>query len=286
MTPRQTSDRTFIAGALLSFVLTISVSAQPTEWKEHVSDRGKFSVSLPGDLAIRHRVSVQGYSIVEIFEMGAKTWEVNYFDLPAIPPNAAAVKKLLGRRSSRGPIKPGSEKSLTVSGYPALEVKSPIDDRNEVWITRIILVKQRVYELRLNTRVKQTASEEVKKFFDSFKPLPMTEEEIAAATQGARDKADSRKLTLSSEVLLHLAVKKIRPVYPPEARAAGVIGAVKIRVLVSEEGNVIKAEVVEGPDLLRESALAAARMWVFKPTDLGGMPVRVGGLLIFNFTLR
>jgi TonB family protein len=124
------------------------------------------------------------------------------------------------------------------------------------------------------------------KFFDSFKPAPMTDEEIAAATRAAREKVAPRKLTVSGGVLQARAVKKVPPVYPPDAKAVRATGAVKIRVLVSEEGKVIKAEVVEGPDRFRESALAAVRSWVFMPTELAGKPVKVEGILTLKFAPR
>src|SRR5215475_1019215 len=93
-------------------------------------------------------------------------------------------------------------------------------------------------------------------------------------------------IRVSEGALQNGAVKKVQPAYPAEAKAARVYGAVKIRVLISEEGNVIEAEVLEGPDLLREPSLAAARMWVFRPTELSGKPVKMDGELTFNFTLR
>src|SRR5262245_51904489 len=215
MTQRPTLGRTFLACALLSFAFTVSVAAQPTEWKAHVSEKGKFSVLLPGAPETGYRVSDPNSGLEEVYEKGAKTWKVYYFDLPEIPSNANAVKKVLKRRRGIIVIKPGSEKSLTMSGYPALEIKSPIYDRGKVWIVRIVLVKQRVYELWVFTQAKQAASEEVTKFFDSFKPLPMTDEEIAAATRAAREKVAPRKLTVSGGVLQARAVKKVQPVYPP-----------------------------------------------------------------------
>jgi TonB family protein len=81
-------------------------------------------------------------------------------------------------------------------------------------------------------------------------------------------------------------VKKVQPVYPPEAKAARVAGDVKIRLLIAEEGNVIEAEVLEGPDVLRRSALNAVRLWVFIPTELAGMPVKVETILTLRFAPR
>ena len=50
--------------------------------------------------------------------------------------------------------------------------------------------------------------------------------------------------------------------------------------------RVIEAGVITGHPLLRDAALQAARQWVFKPTELSGVPVKVQGVLTFNFTLQ
>ena len=76
------------------------------------------------------------------------------------------------------------------------------------------------------------------------------------------------------------------PVYPTEARAAGLRGSVAVRVVVSEDGRVTSAEAVGGPHLLRGAAEDAARLATFAPTRLKGNPVRVAGLINYNFSLR
>ena len=293
MTQRPISVGTLCAFALLSVAFTVSAPAQSTRWKEHISEKGKFSVLLPGAPEPGYRLgpadSGAVISYVTNYQKDAKAWSVDYFDLPAIPPDADAVKKLLERRRDSYTAKPSSEKSLTLNGHPALEFKTPIDDRDRVQVVRIILVKQRVYELWVVTQAKQAASEDVTRFFDSFKPAPLTDEEVVEAAKAAmsdKEKAVPRKLVVSSGVLEGRAIKKVQPLYPPEAKAARVSGEVKIRVLISELGNVMEAEAVEGPDLLRESALAAARLWVFRPTELSGRPVRLEGRLIFKFAPR
>jgi protein TonB len=91
---------------------------------------------------------------------------------------------------------------------------------------------------------------------------------------------------ISSGVLPGMAIKKPAPPYPPIAKAARASGAVVIQVLISEDGRVEQAEVLSGHPLLRDSALQAAKQWVFRPTTLSGVPVKVQGALTFNFTLQ
>jgi TonB family protein len=221
--------------------------------------------------------------VINYYQNDAEAWSVDYFDLPAIPTDADAVKKLLERRRDKYISMPGST-TLTLNGYPALEYK--IRWQRGIEIVRVVLVRQRVYELRALTQAKQAAPEKVTKFFDSFEPVPMTDEEIVASTRAAGKKATSRTLVASGLLFQQRTVKKVRPVYPPEAKAARVAGDVKIRVLIAEEGNVIEAEVLEGPDVLRGSALDAVRLWVFIPTELAGMPVKVETILTLRFAPR
>src|SRR5574341_712211 len=94
-----------------------------------------------------------------------------------------------------------------------------------------------------------------------------------------------KKISVSGGVLQGSAIRKVQPPYPPVAKAAKASGAVQVQILVSETGEVIEASVVSGHPLLRDAALQAARQWQFKPTELSGRPVKVQGILTFNFTL-
>jgi periplasmic protein TonB len=95
-----------------------------------------------------------------------------------------------------------------------------------------------------------------------------------------------KQIKVSGGVLQGSALNKVQPAYPPIAKAARAAGAVQVQVTISEEGRVMEASVVSGHPLLREAALQAARQWRFKPTELSGVPVKVQGVLTFNFTLQ
>ena len=69
----------------------------------------------------------------------------------------------------------------------------------------------------------------------------------------------------------------------PEAPAGDANGVVIVAILVDEQGSVVDARAVSGPQHLQAAAVAAARLARFSPTLLMGEPVRVSGTLSYNF---
>lgn len=75
-------------------------------------------------------------------------------------------------------------------------------------------------------------------------------------------------------------VKMVKPVYPPEAKAEGIEGLVKVDVVVNDEGDVTEAEAMSGPEILRTAAVEAVRRWKYQP-----LGVEVHATVNVNFTL-
>lgn len=102
------------------------------------------------------------------------------------------------------------------------------------------------------------------------------------------DKGDSSKprAPISGGILNGKAVNLVKPEYPAEARAAGVGGTVMVQVLLDEEGNVLNATAVSGDALLRQACVIAALGSKFSPTRLSGQPVKVSGVIQYNFVAR
>lgn len=90
---------------------------------------------------------------------------------------------------------------------------------------------------------------------------------------------------VSGGVLNGKALNLPVPVYPQAAVRARVMGKVEIEVVVDETGKVISAQAVSGPASLRDAAVEAAKHAKFSPTKLSGAPVKVSGLINYNFTL-
>jgi len=76
-----------------------------------------------------------------------------------------------------------------------------------------------------------------------------------------------------------------KPNYPPAARAVSAQGKVDVQVLIDEDGRVISAKAVSGNPLFRSAAEAAARNARFTQTKLSGVPVKVTGVIVYNFAL-
>lgn len=91
---------------------------------------------------------------------------------------------------------------------------------------------------------------------------------------------------VSEGVLQGKAVKRQVPVYTAIAKATRAAGMVQVVVTISEEGRVLEAQAINGHPMLRPLAVDAARNWVFTPTTLSGVPVKVQGVLSFNFVLQ
>ena len=74
-----------------------------------------------------------------------------------------------------------------------------------------------------------------------------------------------------------------QPVYPPAAKAVRARGTVQVQVTIDELGKVISAKAISGHPLLRTAAEKAARESKFFSTRLKGMPVKITGILAYNF---
>ena len=93
-------------------------------------------------------------------------------------------------------------------------------------------------------------------------------------------------LQASSGALQGKALRRAPPFYPAFAKAARASGPVQVQVVINEQGEVTEAEVVSGHPMLHLPSLRAARQWSFAPTLLEDKPVKVQGVLTFNFTLQ
>lgn len=128
------------------------------------------------------------------------------------------------------------------------------------------------------------------RFLDSFK-LTANDEEASGevdrylAKEQVMGKAteNSTGVIIRGGVLNGKALSFPPPAYPPIARAARATGKVIVKIILDEDGKVVAAQVESGHPLLQQAALKAAREAQFAPTLLEGKPVKVFGVLTYNF---
>lgn len=91
---------------------------------------------------------------------------------------------------------------------------------------------------------------------------------------------------ISKGVITGLALALPKPAYPQIARQAGAEGTVSVQVLIDESGKVVSAKAVKGHPLLLAAAQQAALAARFSPTKLSDQPVKVSGVITYNFLLH
>lgn len=98
--------------------------------------------------------------------------------------------------------------------------------------------------------------------------------------------ATSSERIISGGVLNGKAISLPPPELPAIARQAHASGSVTVQITIDEEGNVIAAKAVAGHPLLQAAAVSAARQAKFTPTKIAGQPVKVQGVLVYNFVAQ
>jgi TonB family protein len=108
---------------------------------------------------------------------------------------------------------------------------------------------------------------------------------IAGGGTGDRA-AQPQRIKVGGNVQGAMLVRKVGPIYPPEAKQDGLQGTVRLAVVIGKDGSVSEVHLMNGDPVLGEAAIAAVRQWVYKPTLLNGEPVAVETTVDVNFTLN
>jgi TonB family protein len=82
------------------------------------------------------------------------------------------------------------------------------------------------------------------------------------------------------------AIDLPKAAYPDAARKNHESGTVQVKVIIDETGKVISATAIFGPEVLRDSAVKAAMRAKFKPSSVNGVPVKISGILTYDFVAQ
>lgn len=173
--------------------------------------------------------------------------------------------------------------------YVILSLNSKNEEMQEKFLSSFVLPERQVEQPKVatndpnqpaNQQPGQTA-ENAEKTLDPNAPQGAegnTENPNANAGNNANNKQPEGKKPINGGMLNGKAI------YLPQPEvAAGETGVVLVQVLVDENGAVIEAKAVSGPQHLQAAAVSAARLARFTPTMLMGEPVKVAGTLSYNF---
>lgn len=115
---------------------------------------------------------------------------------------------------------------------------------------------------------------------------PITTHVLVNAIDGSVSKTERAQAAINGGTLNGKALNLPRPVYPEIARAAMASGSVAVEITIDESGNVISAKAISGHPLLQAAAVTAARGAQFSPTKLNGEPVKVQGIITYDFVAK
>lgn len=110
---------------------------------------------------------------------------------------------------------------------------------------------------------------------------------VATPVSGSEADAPPRgPVHVSSGVVAGNVISRVNPIYPPDAKSAGIQGTVVLAAIISKEGSVAQLRVVSGPQELQQSALDAVKQWTYRPYLLNGQPTEVQTTITVNYSLE
>jgi TonB family protein len=281
------------------------VEASKTNWKVFSSPEGRFSSDFPGD-PTRDTESIDtpvGKIILnKCMLQTASTYGVIYAEYPVKIDGPEVANRLLNDSAKGGANAINAEllsmTEITVDGNPGRLLQERMQD-GAMMSAKMIIVGQRLYQVAVTlpsptktpTEQKAIYESAAARFLDSFKILASGQQTGEVDEWLAKNSSDSVHPLQKNEpeglydgsALNGRAVSLVKPPYPAKAREAKAQGTVEVKVLIDEKGNVIAAQAVSGDPLLHAVSVEAAKASKFLPLLIGGNPVKVTGIVQYNF---
>ena len=102
---------------------------------------------------------------------------------------------------------------------------------------------------------------------------------------GRSEAPPSAPIRVGGEIEAPRKTRHVNPVYPRDAVAARIQGAVILECTISPQGEVVQVKTLRSVPMLDDAAIEAVRQWEYTPTLLNGVPVPVIMTVTVNFKL-
>ena len=123
-------------------------------------------------------------------------------------------------------------------------------------------------------------------FFSAFVGVAQTDKKSNTPVQilyGTRTPDERGQGPIISGVLNVKVLNELSPAYPQKALDRKIQGKVEVQILVNEDGEVIFANPLAGPEELWAESVKTSVSARFTPMTLAGKPVKITGRIIFDF---
>lgn len=107
---------------------------------------------------------------------------------------------------------------------------------------------------------------------------------VAPVVQAAADQ--KQRVRVGGDIKEPKKIKDVKPVYPEDAKNAGIQGIVILETVIGTDGTVQEAKILRPVPQLDKAALDAVMQWRYTPTLLNGEPVEVIMTVTVTFTLH
>ena len=173
-----------VIAALLLLSACSFLNAQQPVWQELRSIEGGFSILMPG-APTPNKVTVNtawGVREVDMFSWGdenSSEYIVAYSKFPKTDSKVVTTGKLFDKvRDEILSVEQGkllSEAAITLDGYNGREIAVERPD-GVITMARFFVVANRFYQLSVNAKTSERQLEAMRRFFDSFRLLPMKQQ--------------------------------------------------------------------------------------------------------------
>ena len=284
-----------VMGQTVSGDLQRSAEANPDSWKRFVSLEGGFTVDFPGSPKVSEEtISSPGLKYV-VHKTQLTTWAeygVIYSDYPKSFVDQTTADVILDQGAKGAVAEMNSQllsiKPTKLSGYPGRFMKERMPN-GTIMQLKLVLVRQRLFQVAITTPREDGADSATVNFYNSIAQKFLDSFEIINATilhDGGCPPDVSNCVGMDTDDLRASAISLPNPTYPAIARAAQAAGTAEVAVVIDERGVVISAKSISGHPLLQAAAVSAAREARFPPVLIGGKPVKVYGILKYDFVLE